>query len=71
MDALTTIVLMLEDDPLNGVASLQTSKEAWKGLGTCYKGKSAQSIILLIGALFQEKLDDEHPLKTQLNTMIH
>ena len=71
MDALTTIVLTLEDDPLNGVASLQTSKEAWEGLSARYEGKGAQSIVLLIGALFQEKLDDEHPLETQLNTMIH
>jgi hypothetical protein len=34
-----------------------------------YQGKGAQSIVLQIAALFQAKLSDETPLKSQLNAM--
>ena len=68
-EARVQILLTLEDDPLNGVTSTTTSKQAWDSLLERYQGKGAQSIVLQIGALFQAKLSDESALESQLNTM--
>jgi gag-polypeptide of LTR copia-type/Domain of unknown function (DUF4219) len=68
-EARAQILLTLEDDPLNGIASTSTSKEAWDSLVERYEGKGAQSIVLQIGALFQTRLADEEPLESQLNAM--
>ena len=69
--AFTQITLTLEDEPLNSVMHLSSSKEAWDKLSATYEGKGKQTIASLIGELFRETLSDDTPLRPQLDAMLH
>ena len=70
-EAKAQICLTLNDEPLNGVLHIVTSKEVWERLCSCYEGKGKQTQAYLIGEIFQCTFTDKLPLEPQLNALHH
>ena len=63
------ITLTLEDDPLMGVMSLDTAKDIWTALCTCYEGTGIQATAYLITKIWCEQFNDGTDLEIQINEL--